>query len=227
MNLFYTPPDQVTDQTLTITDEEARHAEKVLRYRAGDAIRVADGAGNTYEGRISFIGNKTLQVDILQKQSVPRPNDLVLILGLIRNRQRLEYAIEKAVELGATEIALFKSDHSERGKVNLSRLQAIGLSAMKQSLRPYLPPIHYYDSLAETLRKYSDHALVAAHEKIKIDIPAPFTREKHYAALIGPEGGFSESEVQIMGKAKAELISLGTYRLRSETAVTALLSRFL
>ncbi|MEX0684643.1 MAG: RsmE family RNA methyltransferase [Balneolales bacterium] len=226
MNLFYTPPEKVQEHKLILVDDEARHAEKVLRYRVGDTIHVSDGVGSRHEGHISFIGNKTIQVDIRQTYSEQKPCELVLALGLIKNRQRLEYAVEKAVELGATEIVLFKSDHSERGKVNRDRLQAIALSAMKQSLRPFLPRIYYNETLSDAVTGYNDHVFIVAHEKANDETLELFKHDKNYLILVGPEGGFSDDEINTLQKNKARVISLGKYRLRSETAVAALLSRF-
>ncbi|MEX2403718.1 MAG: RsmE family RNA methyltransferase [Balneolales bacterium] len=226
MNLFYTPPEQVQEKTLNLSGDEARHAVKVLRFKVGDAIFVTDGAGSRYEGRIEVAGKNKLQVSILHKHSTPKPAELVLVLGLLKNRQRLEFAIEKAVELGCIKIILFKSDHSERGKVNLERLQAIAVSAMKQSLRNYLPDVQLRDSLGDAIKGFNDHTLITAHEKQKKEAPTFFELNKNHLALVGPEGGFSDDEIRLMEKSKGRTISLGDYRLRTETAVVALLSRF-
>lgn len=226
MNLFYTPPEQVRGNALTLTGDEAGHAVKVLRFQAGDVIFVTDGAGTRFEGRIESAEKNKISISILDKQITLKPFELVLVLGLIKNRQRLEFAVEKAVELGATEIILFKSDHSERGKVNTERLQAIALSAMKQSLRSWLPAVLYRESLEVAMQGYTDHVLVAAHEKEKNNAPGIFDLNTNYLALAGPEGGFSDTEIRMLTERNARLISLGDYRLRSETAVVALLSRF-
>ncbi|MEX0779887.1 MAG: RsmE family RNA methyltransferase [Balneolales bacterium] len=226
MNLFYAPPEQVQGRTLTLAGDEARHASKVLRYQVGDAIFITDGVGNQYEGRVEVAGKNDLQVSILHKHFTPKPGELILVLGVLKNRQRLEFAIEKAVEIGSTKIILFKSDHSERSKVNVDRLQTIAGSAMKQSLRSYLPAIQYHHSLEDAIGDYKNMSLITAHEKQKNETLEIFKLDTDYLALVGPEGGFSEDEMQLMKDNKARIISLGDHRLRAETAVVALLSRF-
>lgn len=226
MNLFYALPEQVQGNTLSLSGDEARHAVKVLRFKAGDIIYVTDGVGNRYKGRIEVTGKSSLEISILEKHETPKHSELVLVLGLIKNRQRLEFAIEKAVELGCTEIVLFKSDHSERAKVNLERLQSIAISAMKQSLRNYLTSVRFKNSLPEAINAYNDHTLIAAHEKKKGGKPEFFYLSQNCVALVGPEGGFSDDEIRLLKKRQGHIISLGDYRLRAETAVVALLSRF-
>ncbi|MEX0927770.1 MAG: RsmE family RNA methyltransferase [Balneolales bacterium] len=226
MNLFYTQPEKVQEHRLTITGDEARHVIRVLRFKTGDPITVTDGKGNRYEGRIESSASHHISVSIENHSSEAKPYDLILALGIIKNRQRLEFAVEKAVELGATEVILFKSTHSERQKVNLDRLQAIALSAMKQSLRSYLPPVVFKKSLGDAISGHSSHDLIVGHEKQKSRSPAFFELNKNHLVLIGPEGGFSDEEIHFLTEKRAAIVSLGKYRLRSETAAAALLSRF-
>lgn len=233
MNFFYTPKEHIDEQTgvLELVDEEAHHASNVLRYAQGQEIHVVDGEGQHYEGTIKRIDKKKVLVDIHATKG-QSGSLTTLALGVIKNRQRLEFAIEKAVELGVGRIVLFDAENSEKSNVRLSRIRNIILSAMKQSLRAWLPKVEFYNSLDEIIEELHNEAFLVAHEKSN-PIPADtvdwaeISRLPH-TVFIGPEGGFSEKELDRFGKHENTfLINLGSARLRTETAVTATLSRFL
>jgi len=230
MNIFYVPPDQITETHAELRGQEARHASKVLRYREGDKITVVDGEGGWYEGIISATGRDYLGIEIKQSttREVSSPR-LTTGIGLIKKRDRLEYALEKAVELGVSDIALFRSEHTVKESVRRDRLESIILSAMKQSLRAHLPSLELYDSLTDLLERWKGKKILAAH---------PDGENGGYAfknigdagellLLVGPEGGFSENELSEIERYGGAFLALGQHRLRSETAVVALLSQFL
>jgi len=150
-------------------------------------------------------------------------------LGIIKHRQRLEFAIEKAIELGATDIVLFKSRYTEKDNVRTDRIENIMISAMKQSMHAMLPVLTIAQSLEEAISNYPQSRIIIAHEKHdgKPGIMNEIKEEKEVLALIGPEGGFSEEEVNMVREKGGEVVSLGRYRLRAETAAIAILSLFL
>jgi len=236
MNIFYAPSAQIDGEYIELRGQEARHASRVLRYREGDAIVVCDGKGGWYEGEIRQVLEKTVQVRIReQKQKEAPVPRLVLGMAIIKKRDRLEFAVEKAVELGAMEIALFRSTRTVKENVRPDRLEAVALAGMKQSMRAHLPKIRVFDSLDSLLERYSDHQVLVAHEKVNQDesrkdvIPDSGRKAEKLLLLVGPEGGFSEEEIQkiLRGPVSAETVSLGAYRLRTETAVAAFLSQFI
>lgn len=234
MNIFYAPPSQVHHNFAELTGQEATHASKVLRVREGDRLVVVDGQGGRYEGPVERISDhKSLQVKLQDRQqvSVPRP-ELILGMGIIKKRDRLEFAVEKAVELGARHIALFRSEHTIKKNVRVDRLESIALSAMKQSLRSWLPEISVSSSVEEVIERYSGVQCLMAHEKVSSDaegsdVASVAEDEDRLLLLVGPEGGFSPAEVKRAKGKGARLVSLGAYRLRAETAVVAFMSRFL
>lgn len=230
MNIFYAPPEYVTETHAELRGQEARHASKVLRYREGDEITVVNGEGGWYEGIISKTGRDYLGIEIkrskIRELTGPR---LTTGVGLIKKRDRLEYALEKAVELGASDIALFRSEHTVKESVRRDRLESIILSAMKQSLRAYLPSLELYDSLPDLLERWKGKKILAAHpdgENGNHDLKN-FGDAGELLLLVGPEGGFSETELSDIERYGGAFIALGQYRLRSETAVVALMSQFL
>lgn len=228
MNIFYAPPDQVLDNRLELTGQEARHAAKTLRHRRGDEITAVDGRGGRYEGVISRITDHKVTVNITSKQQEePKLPCVTVAIGIIKKRDRLEFAVEKAAELGAAEIAVFRGEHSVKQNVRRDRLESTAISAMKQSLRSRLPEIMIFHSLEALLQNYSSHRLLAAH-KSGHPLTADFQSSgKEYLLLTGPEGDFSDNELELIEERKAQLISLGTNRLRTETAAITFLNSFL
>ncbi|MDZ7715663.1 MAG: RsmE family RNA methyltransferase [Balneolaceae bacterium] len=229
MNIFYAPPEQIFGNIIELKGQEARHASKALRYSEGDDIVVVDGKGSRYEGIVQIIEKDSLRVEIRKskeiEKSAPR---LILGLGIIKKRDRLEFAIEKAVELGVAEIILFKSEHTVKQNVRMDRLESTAISAMKQSLQAWLPSIKVVSDLNHLLAQ-SDAKILVAHEKIEDNNPSfeQYKVEKNLLLLIGPEGGFSEEEISQVLEAGGEKISLGKHRLRAETAVVTFLSQFI
>lgn len=236
MNLFYTDPQHITDMHFTLVAQEARHAIKVLRYRVGDMIHATDGCGGRFRGKIESVNNDEVIARIEEQACVPAPLPAVtLAIGMIKKRDRLEFAVEKAVELGAAQIIVFNGDRSEKTGVRMDRLKMTSLSAMKQSLRVWLPEISYCKSLGEVLDRHQPGRIGVADETIKPGgnrtLPGSdlqeFQGDEPSLIIIGPEGGFSESERERMTAEDVLPFSLGPYRLRTETAVVVVMSRIL
>ncbi|MDX1671363.1 MAG: RsmE family RNA methyltransferase [Balneolaceae bacterium] len=228
MNIFYAPPGQIHEDTLEITGREAHHASRVLRYGEGDAITVVDGEGGWFEGEVGNVYEDILLVKISKREKRERPLPRrILGLAIIKKRDRLEFAVEKAVELGASEIALFRSEHTVKGSVNIDRIESIALSAMKQSLRCWLPEIRQLDSLDAVLQHYADCDILAAHEKSGVESDIPGDSSGSYLLLVGPEGGFADGEIKNIESSGGRIVSLGKYRLRAETAAIVFLGKFI
>lgn len=231
MNIFYASPSQVNNGFVELLDQEAIHASKVMRAREGDQLVVVDGEGGWYEGPIRRITDDSVQVEIEKAKEVAAPEpELILGMGIIKKRDRLEFAVEKAVELGVSRICLFRSERTIKENVRMDRLESTAISAMKQSLRARLPDITLYHSLDEMLELFQGITTVAAHEKVDEEdkqIRLQEIESDKLLLLIGPEGGFSPREIEKFMEQGSHLFSLGPYRLRTETACVAFLSQFL
>lgn len=226
-HFFIDEPNLFELDYVELSEHEAKHASKVLRKKVGDKLILVNGKGCKAIANVQSIQKKLVSLSIQSKEQKEEPPiKKVLGLGIIRIRDRFEFAIEKAVELGATTICLFDADHSERSRIKEDRLEAIVQSAFKQSGRWWIPEMVVKPDLKSVLFEYADHEMIMAHEKVKVEKPV-FTSKKEKLLLVGPEGGFSESEVHLVEQAGGNLISLGSNRLRAETAVTAILSHFL
>ena len=222
MYLFYCP-DIETKQTLS--EEESGHCVRVLRYSVGDEILITDGKGTTYTARITNPHPKHCDFEILsrEKQEPHHHFHLHIAVAPTKNIERLEWAIEKCVEIGVDEITPLLCRFSERKQLRTDRLEKIILSAAKQSLTPYLPVLHEltpYDEFIRrqkpvvSLQKFIAHCYKEDKRVLKNEIE----RGRDVLVLIGPEGDFSEQEIAAALAAGFIPVSLGNSRLRTETA---------
>ncbi|MEQ9310232.1 MAG: RsmE family RNA methyltransferase [Balneolaceae bacterium] len=228
-NIFYAPTSSFTVQdSVEIKGQEALHITKVLRHKIGDIILVADGEGARFEVKITEITKKSVLTKVLTTQCEASPQKKkILALGTIKKRDRLEFAIEKGVELGASEICLFNADHSERAKLNKDRIETQIISAFKQSGRFWLPKLRILNSLDEVFTYYSDSIFIMAHEETEVNQQPTELITNQNILLVGPEGGFSSREVALNKEKGGTFVSLGKNRLRAETAAVAFLSQYL
>jgi 16S rRNA (uracil1498-N3)-methyltransferase len=227
MNIFYTPANLISPTSLKLTGQEAKHATRVLRIRLGDQIHVTDGAGKLYHCSVTEIQKSDVICNILETQSEERKSPFVtLVVGLIKKRDRLEFAVEKCVELGVDEIVVFRGDHSEKGNVRLDRLESTALSAMKQSLRVFLPKVSFAESLADVIESFEQAgAIIYADETLEQKVSQGHL-DNNLMLVVGPEGGFSESERNVLKNRGGVPYSLGDKRLRTETAAVTVTDRY-
>ena len=237
MEYYFTEKKNIfPDQNLLIIDNfEFSHLSKVLRKRAGDLITITDGELGVYECKIEGIGKEKITCTILNsKFNIFEPGlNVHLYLCNLRSSERFEFAIEKAVELGVKSITpvfservINKSGFSSNKE---KRINQIILSAMSQSQRCFKPVLNTAETFSEILSKTKDftHKLAMyefADEEDKIE---KLKDNSDIYLLTGPEGGFSDSEVQKLKETNWEVLSLGPRKFRAETAVVAALSKIL
>lgn len=227
MNLFYTGPSRIFGKKLILGQEETRHAIRVLRHKKGDLISVTDGKGSLYEAVIIDINQQGVTAKI-KSEKYFKPDDpkLTLAIGLIKKRDRLEFAIEKCVELGISNILLYRGDHSEKTGIRADRIESIILRAMKQSLRFYLPETTIENSLTDVLQSQKFDRIIFADETTGSSEIAKPDQNGHYLLVIGAEGGYSKNERKLLNTHNADKISLGSHRLRTETAAIVITAKF-
>lgn len=226
MHLFYTA-DLKPDQSLfQLSEEESKHAVRVLRLNVGDQVQLIDGVGGFYEAEIADAHPKRTQLRILNyTPEFQKPNyHLHIAVAPTKNIDRIEWFLEKATEIGIQEITPIISEHSERKEVKTERLNKVIVSAMKQSLKAYMPLLNEAISLDAFLNKEGadkDLKKAIAHceeDAEKKYLNQEFERGQRYLILIGPEGDFSPSEIEKAISAGFIPVSLGEARLRTETA---------
>lgn len=226
MYLFYCPDIEMKQ---TLSEEESAHCVRVLRYSVGDEILITDGKGTTYTARITNPHPKHCDFEILsrEKQEPHHAFHLHIAVAPTKNIERLEWAIEKCVEIGVNEITPLLCRFSERKQLRTDRLEKIILSAAKQSLTPYLPVLHEltpYDefikrqALSRNDERLSQKFIAHCYKEDKRVLKDEIERGGDVLVLIGPEGDFSEQEVQDALALGFIPVSLGNSRLRTETA---------
>ncbi len=216
--------NDIDDLHCTLYDEEARHCTQVLRKRIGDTIAVVDGNGGYFEGVIEGIPKRSCIIKITKRiqQDNPLPVFLHIAIAPTKNISRFEWFLEKATEIGIHEITPLICDHSERKRIRPDRLNKLLIAAMKQSRRTYLPKLNALASFAEFMKNDfpDDMQKFIAHcvYEENIHLINNYHKGKDVTILIGPEGDFSDEEVELALKSNFSSTGLGKFRLRTETA---------
>ena len=224
MNLFYAPDIL---QTLTLPEEESQHCTKVLRMKAGERIHIIDGVGGLYEAEILEAHPKRTQVAILSEQHEygRRPFRLHLAVAPTKNIDRFEWFVEKATEIGFDELTPLCCRYSERKIIKPERIEKILVSAAKQSLKAYVPRLNPMQTFKEFMANnsqssFQDSQLFIAHcyDQPKQHLLHACQPTGNVVVMVGPEGDFSEEEVELALRNSFQAITLGDSRLRTETA---------
>ena len=223
MHIFYTP--DITGSPYTLSPEESRHCTKVLRLENGSEIVLVDGNGCRYEGVISKASPKGCIVTIVE--TLPdwesRKYRMNIAIAPTKNMERMEWMIEKCTEMGNDSITMLDCQYSERHSVKLERMERIAVSAMKQSLKAYLPKLQEMVSFEDFVRNCDcpKKFIAHCHPGTKHRLEEVYDEGEDCVIMIGPEGDFSEREVELASQYGFMPITLGNSRLRTETAALA------
>jgi 16S rRNA (uracil1498-N3)-methyltransferase len=217
---FYVSPENVKEQVLYLVGDEVRHALRVLRKKVGETITAVDGRGNRYRGFLKEIKKDRVVVDITHAQiDVEKPHHHLTLAQAVPRGLRFDWVIEKGTEIGVSSFQPILSRYSiAHPGSRLERWHKLALSAMKQSGRCRCPNVVPPLPFPDVLRNYADASLLIAHEDgihFEIDLIANPSR---IILFVGPEGGFSQEELSQAKSNGAVVVTLGGYRLRSETA---------
>ncbi len=221
MQLFYNPNINETTESFSFDKEESKHIIKVMRKKGGDILHVTNGLGFLFTTEI-ILGSDikcTVKIVSFEKSSLPK-YQLHLAVAPTKMNDRYEWFLEKATEMGISEITPIICDHSERKFVKTDRFDKIIQSAMKQSLQVYLPKLNEPITFKEFLKLPHNGLLLIAHceETDKKSLKSVLKPNKNVTLLIGPEGDFSNKEIALALEKKYVPVSLGNTRLRTETA---------
>jgi 16S rRNA (uracil1498-N3)-methyltransferase len=218
LNLFYQP--RIPDGINHLDEEESRHCLRVLRKKTGDIIRITDGHGLFYDARITGGDSRACTFAITEQHTTPvRPYRIHMAISPTKNADRLEWFVEKAVEMGVDTVTLLECHNTERTYHKTERLQKVAISAMKQSIQAWLPQIN-------GLTPFNAVVLLPAGQKFIafVDSTNPLhllhagRPNDNYLVLIGPEGDFTPTELTTAIDNGFIKVSLGASRLRTETA---------
>jgi 16S rRNA (uracil1498-N3)-methyltransferase len=242
MHRFYVPDIDVTDRSISLDGSIARQLKTVLRADAGEHIRLFDGSGSEWEVEIDHVGKNDVSATLVSAvRPVAEPvSKVTMLLGLARP-ERIELAIQKCTELGAVRFVPVMSERVQGGNTGtpsdkrLERWQRIAIEASEQSGRATVPVVEAPTPLMYAIQAIvSEQPLLCMWEELA-DESKPIrqvlqsldTEAKQLAALIGPPGGFSADEAKSIRAVGAELVTLGSRVLRSETAAITVMSAIL
>lgn len=220
MQLFYT--QQITSQAAAFDETESSHAIQVLRLKSDDEINFTDGAGKLYSGKVELVGKKQFIANHIKliKTAVEPKTKIHLYVSPTKMSDRFEWLVEKATELGVSSITPLICERTIKKNQNTRRLKTLALSGMKQSLQLFLPVIHEPQQLTKidfnlpTSKFYFGYCGEGEKQElnsIKLD-------EQNLHFFIGPEGDFTNQEIDFFQKNKCTPLTFGETRLRTETA---------
>lgn len=217
-------PDAVQSNELPM--DEAMHALRVLRLKSGDEMFLMDGLGVFYRAEVTLAATKHCMYEI--KECLPEnkgwQGNIHLAIAPTKTSERVEWLVEKATEVGFDEITFLNSKFSERKTMRTARLEKIVVSAMKQSRKPWKPIVNPMVAFKDFVTCPHDGHKYIAHCYENIERKDLFGQlslnddNDNIVVMIGPEGDFSVDEVRMAMAHGYESVSLGTSRLRTETA---------
>ena len=225
---FYVPRALISDARVHLPEDEAIHAARVLRLRRGDAISVVDGEGGWFHVRVDHADHRQVAGHIVeQRREVGEPPyELTLAVGIIKQRARFETFLEKAVELGVSEVVPLITARTEKEKIRHERLESKLIAAMKQCGRSRLVRLREPVALREFVTSAEKELALCCHEKATEDehlmgVLRRYQKPVPTSILVGPEGGFTDQEIRWAEEHRWRIVSLGRRRLRTETAAMA------
>lgn len=232
MDYFFVEQADIDGNTFCIRGDEFRHLSRVLRKKVGDRIAATDGDGHMFDAVIRSFDRSAAECRILEtKIGVNEPKvDITLAVSLLKNPARTDFLVEKSTELGVRTIIPLLCERTIPKHERHARLEKIALAAMKQCGRSYLPKIFVLTSFETLVTDARDFELrLIPHEKTEQSQFIGTVAKHHPEAtsaliLIGPEGGFTDQEIELASENGFIPISLGPRRLRSETAAISAIS---
>jgi 16S rRNA (uracil1498-N3)-methyltransferase len=215
MHRFYTPELTLEFSHLTLSEAESKHAVQVMRLLNDQQIKLFNGKGLSAIATVIDNHPKRCSVRIDQRSEHPKENQIHIAIAPTKNMERLEWFVEKATEIGITEISLIKCQNSERREVKIERLEKILISAVKQSGRYFMPQLNPLVKWTDFLQKNPNGLIAHCREGEKMKIDTSFQNK---VIVIGPEGDFTHEEIELALGRGYSPITLSENRLRTETA---------
>jgi len=220
MHIFYTP--DISGKTYTLDETESKHCIRVLRLSKGDEITLVDGRGGFFTAEIADPNPKRCAVNVVKSELNfgLRKFQVQVAIAPTKNIERLEWFLEKVTEIGIDRVTPLLCRHSERKEIKNDRLEKVMVSAMKQSLKAYLPKLVELTKFNEFIKQPFEGQKFIAHceEQHRELLKNVMELSKNYLILIGPEGDFSPEEIELAIAFGFLPVSLGDSRLRTETA---------
>jgi 16S rRNA (uracil1498-N3)-methyltransferase len=226
MELFYCK--DCNQSSFELPETEAHHAIQVLRHEMGDALWITNGKGSFFECKIITATKKKCTVEIISEQkNALSPNKITLAIAPTKSRERMEWCLEKATEIGVTEIQFIQTKYSEKWNVASDRFEKVLIAAIKQSGQCWLPKLSsiigfekFINEAEKNAQKFICHNL----DNTSPQLINAASKNNHIIIAIGPEGGFNDDEIKFAVTNNFKCVLLGNTRLRTETAAITALS---
>lgn len=221
MQLFFNSELSQDKDQIQFSKEESKHIVRVLRKSVGDILFITNGKGNLFTSEIISADQKKCIANIISSETKPkRDYSLHMVVAPTKINDRYEWFLEKATEIGVDSITPIYCENSERRVIKTERYEKILLSAMKQSLSCYLPKLNKAISYNDFISSKHEGILCIAHceDSNKMSLKKEIKPNQNITILIGPEGDFSVREIELAIEANFLPVTLGTTRLRTETA---------
>ena len=205
---------------ITLNEETSKHVVQVLRMKPAEKLELTDGAGSLLTAEIVDDHKKKCTVKVIESKSVAKKNQEVCIgISLIKNNSRFEWFLEKATEIGVTEIVPLLCARTEKQHFRYERMKQIIISAMMQSKQVWLPVLHQPTDITKIISSSSNETKLIAHCEDEMKTPlANFRKGRSTQIIIGPEGDFTKEEISSALQNSYSPVTLGETRLRTETA---------
>ena len=226
MELFFCK-DTITS-SFDLPEGEAHHAIQVLRYQIGDEILITNGSGSFLKCKIISATKKKCTVQVLSEQKTElNKSKIILAIAPTKNRERMEWCLEKATEIGVNEIQFIQTKYSEKWNVANDRFEKVLIAALKQSGQAWLPKLSSIISFEKFILnadKNPQNLICHNLDNTSPQIINLATKQNSTIIAIGPEGGFSDDEIKFAIANNFKCVLLGNTRLRTETAAITALS---
>ena len=221
---FFTDPIKSSDNIIVLNEENSKHIVQVLRMQEGKQIKLTDGLGNIYLAEITDAHKKKCTLKIITREFIEAINNKVCIaVSPVKNNSRLEWFLEKATEIGVTEIVPLMCDRTEKQFLKQDRMKGILISALLQSQQAWLPILSEPQKFETFVKVRNDENKFIAHceeeKKLSLQTVASTLQPLNSSTvLIGPEGDFTKDEIALALENDFTPVALGNTRLRTETA---------
>lgn len=227
MNTIYVSPSHVNGDHAIIIGSEQHHLRNVLRLQRGDKIRIIDGKGSVYIAEIQNISTESTEVNILSSEFHVQHKPSVILIQALPKTQKMELILQKVTELGVTQVVPMITTRSlQRPSQNrLQRWNRVIISATKQCKRTWLPQlcdVKQFQECVNSISEYGRNLIFWEHERQQhIQSIIRDVQIESLAIWVGPEGGFTEEEIEITIESGCTPVTIGSNILRTETAAIA------
>ena len=225
-HFFFVNPESVNDRLFSLDPQESHHAINVLRLQIDSEMWLTNGQGVVYKSLLKSINEQTVSGSILESYSQYGENRIYIHLGIgVLKNESMKLAVEKATECGVDAISPIIFERCIARKIKLDKYKSIAKSAVKQCGRSIIPEIHSISTLEEWIHSIQGGEKLVCSKTGTVSLMDTCNpKQEKIFLLIGPEGDLTPGELKILKTDSFKFVSLGSRRLRSETAVTASVS---